>query len=165
VWWILVLLILAAVGLGVWCVWTATRLDRLHLQLASAQAGMAEALVRRSAAATEVGLSNSLDPASSLALVEAAAAAREGPRDDWQAQSELSAVIRMVRGGGAAWEADDPLDRARREVSMARRIHNDIAVRAQDLHGRRRVRWLHLAGHAARPQTVEFDSMDGDESR
>lgn len=155
-WLSIALCCLAAVAVGLWCAWTATRLDRLHLQADSARAGLRQALMRRSAAATDLALSGALDPASSLALADAAAASRQDA-DDWQPQSELSALLRIMRDGA---EADDDLDRACREVSLARRIHNDIAVRAQGLHQRRRVRWFHLAGHADVPATIEFDSMD-----
>lgn len=156
--WLLVVVVCLAVAVGLWCLWTATRLDRLHLQAQSARAGLSAALVRRSAAANDLALSGSLDPATSLALADAAAVARE-PGDDWQRQSDLSAVLRMV-GDDSPARIDDALDRACREVSMARRIHNDVVVRAQDLHGRRRVRWFHLAGHADLPRTIEFDALD-----
>jgi hypothetical protein len=156
--WFLVVSGCLAVAVALWCFWTATRLDRLHLQAQSARAGLSAALVRRSAAASELALSGGLDPATSLALADAAAAARE-PADDWQPQSDLSAVLRVV-GADSPGLIDDRLDRACREVSMARRIHNDVAVRAQDLHGRRRVRWFHLAGHADLPRTIEFDALD-----
>ena len=108
--------VVAAVLVGLWCAWTATRLDRMHLLLDSASAALAAALVRRSAVATDVALSQALDPASSLALLDAAVAAREGPRDDWQAQSDLSAVIRMVRDAGSTVERDEP---ARPRVSRS----------------------------------------------
>jgi hypothetical protein len=154
---LLVIVGLAALVLGLWCAWTATRLDRLHLQVASARAGLAESLLRRSAAANDLALSGRLDPASSLALADAANAARDHGEDEWQTQSELTAVVRIVRGAGQV-DGDVELDRATREVSMARRIHNDLAVRAQDLRTRRRVRWFRLAGHAALPRTIEFDA-------
>lgn len=158
--WMLVAAVVAAVLVGLWCAWTAMRLDRMHLLLDSASAALAEALVRRSAVATDAALAQSFDPASSLALLDAAATAREGPRDDWQAQSDLSAVIRMVADAGSTVARDEPLDRACREVSLARRIHNDLAVRTQGLHRRRRVRWFRLAGHASWPTTIEFDALD-----
>ncbi len=160
-WLILAVFGLALAVIGLWCAWTATRLDRLHLQCQSARAGLAEALMRRSAAATDLALSGRLDPASSLALVDAASAAREPTSDDWQAQSDFSAVLRVVRASSAeATEAGGELERACREVSMSRRIHNDLVVRTQGLHQRRRVRWFRLAGHADSPRTVEFDSID-----
>lgn len=160
-WLVLTALGLAVVAIGLWCAWTATRLDRLHLQLQSARAGLAEALMRRSAAATDLALSASLDPASSLVLADAATAAREPTSEDWQAQSEFSTVLRMVRESLTESAAPDgELDRSCRGVAISRRIHNDIAVRAQELHRRRRVRWLRLAGHAGWPETIEFDALD-----
>jgi len=156
--WVLVSCVVLAALAALWCVWTATRLDRLHLLLDSASAALAAGLSRRSAVATDVALSQTLDPASSLALLDAATAAREADSDDWQVQSDLSAVIRTVSDVGT--EDGGRLARASREVAIARRIHNDIVARAQDLHGRRRVRWFRLAGHASRPVTIEFDDSD-----
>lgn len=157
---LIVVVVVAALFLGLWCVWTATRLDRMHLLLDSSSAALSESLLRRSAVATDVALSESFDPASSLALLDAAAAAREGSRDDWQTQSALSSVLRMVTDTDLGMEASYPLDRACREVALARRIHNDLVVRAQGLHSRRRVRWFRLAGHAPWPETIEFDALD-----
>jgi hypothetical protein len=40
---------------------------------------------------------------------------------------------------------------------MARRFHNDVVVSTRTLRRRRLVRYLHLAGHAPMPDTVELD--------
>lgn len=157
-WLVLAVVLLVLVAVGLWCAWTATRLDRLHLQAAAARAGVLEAAQRRSSAATDLALSGAWDPASALAVADAATAARDQHADDWQPQSDLSAVLRVVLPDSGDVDTES-LDRACRDVSMARRIHNDVVVRAQDLHSRRRVRWFHLAGHAAPPRTIEFDSL------
>ena len=157
-WWLVPVGLMVLLCFGLWCAWTATRLDRMHLMLASARSGLDAALVRRSAWASDLALSAALDPASSVALIEAAATARDARPGDWQPQSDLTAVLRVVAEGAAA---DSDIVRAGRDVAMARRIHNDVAVRARGLHDRRRVRWLRLAGHAERPATIEFDAGDG----
>ena len=146
---------------GLWLLWTAGRLDRQHLRLEAARASLDAQLARRAALASEIASSEVLDPASSLLVLEAAGNTRAGPDsgvDRWQAESELTAVLRE---SGLPSPAELPLvgdlaDSARR-AAMARRIHNDLAVAALGLHDRRRVRWFRLAGHARRPDLVEFD--------
>jgi hypothetical protein len=159
---VLLLGIALVVGLvGLWLLWTAGRLDRQHLRLDAARASLDAQLARRAALASEIASSELLDPASSLLLLEAAGRSRSGPDeavDRWQAESELTAVLRE---SGLPSPADDPLvaelvDSARR-AAMARRIHNDLAVATRGLHDRRRVRWFRLAGHAEPPDLVEFD--------
>ena len=69
-------------------------------------------------------------------------------------------MIRMVADGGSDGRAMIPLIARVAKWRLARRIHNDLVVRAQGLHRRRRVRWFRLAGHAAWPTTIEFDALD-----
>jgi hypothetical protein len=159
----LLLVVVAAfvAAVGLWLLWTAGRLDRQHLRLEAARASLDAQLARRAALASEIASSEVLDPASSLLMLEAAGRTRSGPEtgvDRWQAESELTAVLRES-GLPSAEQAPivaDLADSARR-AAMARRIHNDLAVAALGLHDRRRVRWFRLAGHARRPDLVEFD--------
>lgn len=65
--------------LGGWLVWvSATRLDRLHRKVVASRLALDAQLVRRSAAAAELGTSGVLDPVSSVLLVEAAREASSG---------------------------------------------------------------------------------------
>lgn len=149
--------------LVVWFTWTAGRLDRMHLRLEAARAGLDAQLARRAGLAAELGASGGLDPASALLLLEAADQTRDtGGADRWQAESELTAVLREV--GVPAPDAEPlvselvhDLDEATRRAGMARRIHNDLATATRGLHDRRRVRWFRLAGHAEPPELLEFD--------
>ena len=163
---LLVLVALAALVLGGWLIWTAGRLDRQHLRLEAARSALDAQLSRRAALAAEVAAAGTLDPAAGLLVLDAATTARSADgADRWQAESELTSVLLAAGVPPVARAADgdaepDPvaeLHDACRRVAMARRIHNDLAVAADGLHDRRRVRWFRLAGHAVRPQLVEFD--------
>jgi hypothetical protein len=151
-----VLLLLVLVWATVaWCVWTATRLDRLHLLLEASRAGLRELLQQRAGVAIELASTGLEDPASAVLLMDAAVAARDSD-DDGPAQSRLTQVVQLLD-----LPSSDPLvvrmSTLERQASMARRIHNDIAARTIDLRGRRRVRWFRLAGRAPVPEMVEFD--------
>jgi hypothetical protein len=168
VWWVL----LAAVALvaGLWLWWTAHRLDRMHHRIEIARAGLDAQLLRRSGAALELATSDTLDPARSLLLVDAAHEARAATGEDLEAaQSDLSESLRAVLAD------QDELDQLRartdvgplldelaaccRKVELARRFHNDVVVSARALRSRRRVRWLRLAGNAAELRTVDLDDV------
>lgn len=171
----LVLLVLLVLVLAWWLTWTARRLDSLHHRLDLALSSLETQLQRRAGVATELGLAGALDPASSLLVVDAAAAARLGPDglppEGEDAQSRLSLALRLVfpddedgaallddvraRQGGAELVAE--LGAACRKVELARRFHNDQVIAARALRSRRRVRMLRLAGRAPEPRTVDLD--------
>lgn len=154
---VLAVLVLAAAALGGWCVWTAGRLDRMHLRLETARASLDALLQVRASLAIEIapGLG---DPASALAVMQAARDAREALAGStaWQAQSDLSRTLRTVTLPAGEPLVDALVDASRR-AGMARRIHNDLAGRTAELHAARRVHWFRLAGHAQAPPTVDFD--------
>jgi hypothetical protein len=176
-----VVLAVVALATAVWCTWTATRLDRLHLRCEATRAVLRSALLQRSAVAVELAAGGLGDPASALVLLEAAHLAREAESADahqpagdsaepqppsarqlsgsrWLAESDLTAALRVVE---LPPETTEPLvgelREAARHASMARRIYNDIVATTLDLRGRRRVRWFRLAGHAETPSMVDFD--------
>lgn len=166
--------------LGWWLSWTARRLDRLHHRLDLAEASLSVQLQSRAALALELGTAGLLDPASSLLLIDAAAAARRGaerPDHDPETQSQLSQTLRLVLPETSTEESEgvpelaalseDPharelfgeLAAASRKVELARRFHNDQVSATRALRSRRRVRWLRLAGNAPEPRTVDFDDL------
>lgn len=170
--------LLALVLVAVWLSTTASRLDRLHIRLATAQASLDRQLVDRAAATADVAHSGALDPAGSLLLLAAADAARQATgrsartgdvhaRD--AAESALSFDLRAVFGDAAAvasaWrtEAARPLlvelaetcDR----VQLARRFHDDLGARTRAARSRLLVRWMRLAGHASWPVVVGLDDV------
>ena len=119
--------------------WRATRLDRLHVRLETARAGLDAALVRRAAVALELAASRQLDPATSLLLAAAAHEARIADADNREfAESDLSRALRAVvdqpdfrrtlaaREDGTALLED--LDAAIRKVSYARSFYNNAVT-------------------------------------
>lgn len=153
---------------GAWLSWTAHRLDGMHRRIDLARAALDTSLLRRSGTALELATSGTLDPVSSLLLVDAAHAARAAPPEDLEAaESDLSETLRAVLGDPeqvAALRADpdvgplvDELSRDCLKTELARRFHNDVVRAARALRSRRRVRWLRLGGHAPEPATVDLD--------
>lgn len=162
--WVVVMavpVVAAAVLVGLWCWWTAGRLDRMHLRVEAARASLHTQLQHRASVATELAIDGLGDPASAVLLLEAARAAREGEGEgegEWIAESELTAVLLAL---DLPDRGEEPLvgdlTDAARKAAMARRIHNDVAATTQRLHRRRRVRWFHLAGRAVVPAMIDFD--------
>jgi hypothetical protein len=98
-WTIIVLAVLALVIWGFYVSWRASRLDRLHNRVESARTALDLALLRRSAAAAELGSSGLLDPATSLLLGDAVRRARQaGPADRDLAESDLTRALRATLG-------------------------------------------------------------------
>jgi hypothetical protein len=164
----LVILVAVLVLLGLYVSWRATRLDRLHVRLETARAGLDAALVRRAAVALELAASHDLDPAASLLLAAAAHEARVADGDDREvAESDLSRALRAVAGrpgfrrtlaerpGGAA--VLDDLDAAIRGVSYARSFHNNAVTATRTARRRLLPRLLHLHGRAPLPDFFEID--------
>lgn len=156
------LLVAAAALFALWCSWTAGRLDRMHLRLELAAASLEALLQQRASVAVELAIGGFGDPASQLLLLEAARGARDSRHragaDRWLAESDLTAALLAVELPPASQQPlVEELASIARRAGMARRIHNDLAATTRQLHARRRVRWFRLAGHAGRPQMVEFD--------
>jgi hypothetical protein len=72
----IVIVVAAALLVGVYVSWRAGRIDRLHARVAFARAALDAALLRRSSVAFELASSGLLDPATSLLLAGAAHGAR-----------------------------------------------------------------------------------------
>lgn len=166
-WWVLLALVVLVV-VGVWLVSTADRLDRVHHRIDVARAALEAQLLHRSAVSFELAVSQRLDPARSLLLVDAAHHARAvGAEDQESAESDLSETLRAVLTDAAelaALRADETvgplveeLAVACRKVELARRFHNDAVASAQALRSRRLVRWGGLAGRAPAPASVDLD--------
>ncbi len=173
-WAVVVALVVLVLLLGWWLSWTARRLDRLHHRLDLAHSSLVGQLQLRAALALELGTAGLLDPASSLLLIDAAAAARgDLERPDSEAQSHLSQTLRLVlpedeetRDALRTLYADPParelldqLAAASRKVELARRFHNDQVRATRDLRSRRRTQWFRLAAKAPEPRPIDFDDQ------
>ena len=75
----IVIVIAAALFMGVYVSWRAGRIDRLHARVDMARAALDVTLLRRSSVALELATSGILDPATSLLLAAAVHDARRRP--------------------------------------------------------------------------------------
>lgn len=171
--WAEVLVAVLALGaLTVSLSWTAGRLDRMHIRLATAHASLDRHLVDRAACTTGLAVSGVLDPAASLLLLDAASQVRGGAGDRAAGESTLSQTLRTVLGEdevAALWRALDgeegvgartllaDLAAACDRVRLASAFHTDLVVRTSRQRRRPLVRWLHLAGHAPWPRVEPLD--------
>lgn len=167
--WILVAVLVVGVVV-VFLSWTAGRLDRMHIRLATAHASLDRQLIDRSSLVRDLAVSGVVDPAATLVLVEAADVARTADGDGREAaESELTRLLAAVLGSTddarEIWErADDghrellaDLVASCERVRYAHRFHNDLAQRTQQLRRRPMVRALRLAGRAPWPQPFVVD--------
>lgn len=168
-----VLLVVAAVlvvaALTGWCLSRVRRLDRLHVRVDAARAGLGNALDHR--ARTALRVAATLDPRAGERLERAARTASSGtaPAPDGRDPSgsrerreaaenaltrELAAVDPSRTDPGTAAVLAD----AQQLVVLARRVHNDAVRDTRALRSRRLVRWLRLYGTA--PEPVFFEIVD-----
>lgn len=159
-----VLLMLVAIYVS----WRATRIDRLHVRLETARAGLDAALVRRAAVALELAASRQLDPATSLLLATAAHEARISDPDNREfAESDLSRALRAAfeQPGFRETLADRPegatmlddLDAAAQKVAFARSFYNNAVAATRSARRKLLPRVLPLAGRAPGPEFFEID--------
>jgi hypothetical protein len=177
-WTIIVLAVLALVLWGFYVSWRASRLDRLHNRTEATRTALDLALVRRASAAAELASSGQLDPASSLLLADAVRRARlAGPAERDLAESDLTRALRATLGTPefrAELRAGDPdedaaelldeVEKAARQVFIARKFYNDVAGRTLDARRRPLARVLRLSGSAPQPEFFDMDDelADGD---
>lgn len=165
-----------AIGIGILLIFglylsqVAGRVDRLHLRIEAAANALEVQLARRSGVVSEIAGSGILDPASSVVLGEAAAAAREVEPDDFDAVSIVESELTGALAAAFAEREDvevldeipevpmaDVLETACRRVQLARRFHNDAVRSCLAIRQRRLVQLFGLAGHTPLPTTIELD--------
>lgn len=157
-WLYAVVILVVAAFIASYAVWTAGRIDRLHHRVAAARSALDAELAARAALVQELAGSGTLDPASSLLLVDAAYRARTAPAEDReQAESALTRAVEATATDAELELWQDDLATSTRRIQMARRFHNDVVVSTRTLRRRRLVRYLRLAGRAPMPETVEMD--------
>ncbi len=167
-WLLLVVLIVgtAIVGLS----WTAGRLDRLHIRLATARASLDRQLADRVATTMRVAAVEPTDPAAAVLLAGAAEEARTAAASGESEirQSALSQALRAVLDdstSAALWRDADDVDRSAlrdlanccERVRLACHFHADLVARTADMRRRRLVRWFRLAGRAPWPEAYVID--------
>jgi hypothetical protein len=162
-----ILIVVAAILVGVYVSWRAGRLDRLHARVEGARAALDAALVRRSAVALELAAGGLLDPATSLLIASAAHDARAAGQLDERAQSDLTRALRAAlsqpgfRTALASQTGGDELlgelEAAAHQVFLARKFYNDAVAATRSARRRWLVRLLRLAGGAPLPEFFEID--------
>jgi hypothetical protein len=166
----IILVIAAALFVGVYVSWRAGRIDRLHARVAIARAALDATLLRRSSVSFELASSGLLDPATSLLLAGAASTARSNAEDQGQrdlAESDLTRALRAafsqpdfrasLDGKEGADELLAEVEAAAHQVFLARKFYNDAVNETRDARRRPLARVLRLAGKAEMPEYFEMD--------
>ena len=163
----IILIIAAALFVGVYVSWRAGRIDRLQVRVDMARVALDLTLLRRSSVALELATSGLLDPATGLLLAAAVDATRNAdcPRD--LAESDLTRALRAAFGQpgfrsslSGAEGADELLaevEAASHQVFLARKFYNDLVSATRDARRRPLARALRLAGKARAPVFFEMD--------
>ena len=175
----IVIVIAAALFIGVYVSWRAGRIDRLHARVEMARAALDVTLLRRSSVALELATSGLLDPATSLLLAAAVHGTRQGgsggmgppgegsdrPRD--LAESDLTRALRAAfsqpdfRASLSGKEGADELlaevEAAAHQVFLARKFYNDVVAATREARRRPLARILRLSGRAQVPEFFEMD--------
>ena len=163
----IILVIAAALFVGVYVSWRAGRIDRLHARVDMARVALDVALLRRSSVAQELATSGLLDPATSLLLAEAVHGTRGGERPRDLAESDLTRALRAAfsqpdfRASLSGKEGADELlaevEEAAHQVYLARKFYNDLVAVTRDARRRPLARVLRLSGRAPTPVFFEMD--------
>jgi hypothetical protein len=163
----IILVVAAALFVGVYVSWRAGRIDRLHARVDMARAALDATLLRRSSVAQELASSGLLDPATSLLLAGAVHGTRGGERPRDLAESDLTRALRAafsqpgfrasLNGKEGADELLAEVEEAAHQVFVARKFYNDLAAATRDARRRPLARILHLSGRAAAPVFFEMD--------
>src|SRR5262245_48409099 len=130
--WVVVGVVALVVLVATYVTWLAARIDRLHARSAAAFAALDAHLVRRAAAAAELG--EGLGDPAVQAAAKAVLAAH--PDDRELAENDLTRALKAAGiGPDQPGEEDDAVIAASRRVALARQVHNDLV---RDALGQRR---------------------------
>jgi hypothetical protein len=148
----IVIVVAAALLIGVYVSWRAGRIDRLHARVEMARAALDVNLLRRSSVALELATSGLLDPATSLLLAAAVHGTRtdggDRPRD--LAESDLTRALRAafsqpdfrssLSGKEGADELLGEVEATAHQVFLARKFYNDMVAAVRQRPGPRVLR-------------------------
>lgn len=149
--WVVGLVVTIAL-VAAYLVWTAGRVDRLHLRAGNAARALDAHLVRRAAAAAVLA-----EEAGIPELYLAARAALDAHPDEREAaENDLTRQLRTV-----VVPAEEPafgnVVLVSRRVGLARQVHNEMVRDALAARNRPLVRLLGLARHHPRPAYFDVD--------
>jgi hypothetical protein len=161
-WWV-VGVVTVVVLLATYVTWIAGRVDRLHARAAGALAALDAALVRRAAAAVELGEATG-DP--HLPTVARAALAAPPPERE-MAENDVTQALRAATAAAEpTGSMDGPVDAvvaSSRRVALARQVHNDLVRDARAVRRRALVRLLRFARNHPEPRFFDIDEPTLDE--
>ncbi|MFI6823939.1 hypothetical protein ACIBJE_23810 [Micromonospora sp. NPDC050187] len=150
-WWV-VGAVASVVLVSAYLIWTAARVERLHLRAESAARALDAHLLRRAAAAAVL--------AEQRYGVELYAAARialdAGPEEREAAENDLTRQLRAVRLDPAD-PACEAVIAASRRLALARQVHTDLVRDALTARRRVLVRLLRMARRHDRPRYFDVD--------
>src|ERR1700692_2488184 len=134
----IVIVVAAALFIGVYVSWRAGRIDRLHTRADMARAALDGTLLRPRSLALELAPSGLLDPATSLLLAVAVHGTRGGDRPRDLAESDLTRALRAafsqpdfrssLNGKEGADELLAEVEAAAHQVFLARKFYNDTVA-------------------------------------
>jgi hypothetical protein len=154
-WWV-VGVVTAVVLLATYVTWTAGRVDRLHARAAGAFAALDAALVRRAAAAVELG---ELTGDAHLPAVARAALAATHERE--LAENDVTRALRTATAAATPADSlDGPVDAVvatSRRVALARQVHTDLVRDARAVRRLALVRLLRFARSHPEPRFFDID--------
>ncbi|MEU4215939.1 hypothetical protein [Actinoplanes sp. NPDC026623] len=149
-WWVMGVLAVAA-ALSAYLVWTAHRVERVHVRAASAGRALDAHLLRRAAAAAVVA-----EHTEFVELYAAARLALDAEHDEREvAENDLTRQLQSVRLP-ATGTATDTLVATSRRVALARQVHTDLVRDALTARARPLVRLLRMARGYERPRYFEI---------
>ncbi|MFX0594838.1 hypothetical protein [Melissospora conviva] len=150
-WWMVTAALIVAL-VAAYLIWTAGRVERLHIRAESAERALEAHLVRRAAAAAVLDEERYGVELHAAALIALDAA----PQDREAAENDLTRQLR-----DADLDPRDPAVRtvvaASRRLTLARQVHTDLVRDALTARRRRLVRLLRMDRGYERPRYFDVD--------
>ncbi|GAB3141129.1 hypothetical protein GCM10027290_13190 [Micromonospora sonneratiae] len=150
-WWVVGVVAVVVLG-SVYLAWTAARVDRLHLRVASAARALDAHLLRRAAAAAVLA-----EERYSVELYAAARIALDaGPDEREAAENDLTRQLRSTPLAPDDQSAEAVVAASRR-LALARQVHTDLVRDALSVRRRPIVRLLRMSRKHDRPHYFDVD--------
>jgi hypothetical protein len=163
---------LLCVAFGIWYLsHQAGRLDRLHHRIDVTELALHGQLVRRGGIVAELAAVPGVDPALSVLWGQAAheVLILQEVTERSQVEDELTNVLLMtmdeieevneIRTNEYASQLLDELAQVCDRIILSHQFHTDAVRDCLEIREQFLVRIFRLAGHASRPQTIDFDDQ------
>ena len=157
-------IILAAVIIGWYLSFLASRLDRLHHRVETSWATLDSLLQQRAALAQQIVAESNLDPATAYLISTSAISARKASIIERSAaESVLSEALKLVQSSARDNSLELPsellieLSDITNKVKMAINIHLEAVNATRNVRSKLFIRLFRLAGKAPLPIRYEFE--------